>query len=132
MTTVDPVTATLLFVERINAGDLDGLTELLTEDHRFIEDAGGMERGREKMRAGWAGYFAAYPDYRIHVHQVLRGGRGVAIVGTTTGSHLPPEVEKKGTVLWTAELRDGRVEEWRIYTSQENAHEARQEHDMPP
>jgi uncharacterized protein (TIGR02246 family) len=107
----------LKFVDTINAGDPEGLTKLQTEDFTFIDMSGNITRGRQD----WADYFVAYPEYKIHVHNVLTGGNGVAIIGTTTGSHLPPEVEEKETVLWTAEIRNGLVAEWRIYTDIEEA-----------
>lgn len=40
----------------------------------------------------------------------------MAIIGKTTDSHIPPEVEEKETVLWTAEIQNGLVAEWRIYS----------------
>lgn len=106
----------LKFVECINDGDTDGLFELQTEDFTFIDVSGNVERGRQR----WD-YFSVYPKYRIHVEHVLTGGNGVAIIGKTTGSHVPPEVEDEETVLWTAEIRDGLVAEWRIYTDIEEA-----------
>ena len=54
-------------------------------------------------------------------------GNAVAIIGKTTGSHVPPEVEEHETVLWTAEIRDGLVAEWRIYSDIEEAKEKAQE-----
>jgi len=50
-----------------------------------------------------------------------QGGNGVAIIGKTTGSHVPPEVEENETVLWTAEIRGGLVAEWRIFSDIEEA-----------
>jgi ketosteroid isomerase-like protein len=104
---------TMKFVEVINAGDSKALTELQTEDFTLIDMAGDVFRGRD----GWQGYFSAYPKYRIHVQHVLLSGDGVAIIGKTTGSHVPPEVEEHETVLWIAEIRDGLVAEWRIYSN---------------
>lgn len=53
----------------------------------------------------------------------------MAIIGKTTGSHVPPEVEEKETVLWTAEIRNGLVAEWRIYSDIEEAKkEAKESH----
>ena len=103
----------LKFLEVINAGDPERLIKLQTEDFTFIDTAGDVTRGRD----GWPSYFSSYPKYKIHVQHVLTGGNGVAIIGKTTGSHVPPEVEEKETVLWTAEIRDGLVAEWRIYTN---------------
>jgi hypothetical protein len=100
------------FVEAINNGDSKALIELQTEDFTLIDAEGEIFRGR----SGWEGYFADYPEYKIHIQNVLTGGNGVAIIGKTTGSQVPPEIEKKETVLWTAEIRDNLVAEWRLYT----------------
>jgi len=107
----------LKFVKVINAGDSEGLIKLQTEDFTLIDMAGDVYRGRD----GWQGYFSAYPKYKIHVQHVLLSGNCVAIIGKTTGSHVPPEVEAEETVLWTAEIRDDLVAEWRIYSDIEEA-----------
>jgi ketosteroid isomerase-like protein len=100
------------FVEAINNGDSKALIKLQTEDFTLIDADGDVFRGRD----GWEDYFSAYPKYRIHVQHVLTGGNGVAIIGKTTDSQVAREIEEKETVLWTAEIRDGRVAEWRLYT----------------
>ncbi len=109
------VDVVLRFVEYINAQDVKGLDTLMTEDFTFIDYGGKVECGKDVMRKGWIGYFTDFPKYKIHVQHVLRGGNGVALIGKTTGSHIPSEVEEKEIVLWTAEIRDGLVAEWRIY-----------------
>ena len=60
MTATDTV---LEFMERINRRDAEGLAALMTEDHVFTDSLGQTVRGREKMRAGWKGYFAFCPDF---------------------------------------------------------------------
>ena len=100
------------FVKAINDGDSKALINLQTEDFTLIDADGGVFRGRD----GWEDYFSAYPKYKIHVRQVLTGGKGVAIIGKTTGSQIPREIEEKETVLWTAEIREELVAEWRLYT----------------
>jgi ketosteroid isomerase-like protein len=118
-----PKSVALKFVEVINAGDSKALIELQTEDFTLIDMAGDVFRGRD----GWQDYFSAYPKYKIHVHHVLMSGNAVAIIGKTTGSHVSPEVEEHEAVLWTAEIRDGLVAEWRIYSDIEEAKEKVQE-----
>ncbi len=113
----------LKFVDAINAGDSERLITHQTEDFTFIDMSGGTTRGRQ----GWEDYFSSYPDYTIHVHTVLLGGNGVAIIGKTTGSHVLPEVEKIWNILWTAEIRNNLVAEWRIYTDIEEAKKKVQE-----
>jgi ketosteroid isomerase-like protein len=106
-----PTEIALTFIECINAGDADRLTTLMTEDFTFIDKTGNVTQGRER----WD-YFDQYPHYRIHVQHILTSGNGIAIIGKTTGSHVPPEFEEKETVLWTAEIREELVAEWRIYS----------------
>jgi hypothetical protein len=113
----------LRFVEVINAGDSEELIKLQTEDFTLIDMGGDMYCGRN----GWQDYFSAYPKYKIHVQHVLMSGNGVAIIGKTTGSHVPPEVEEREIVLWTAEIHNGLVAEWRIYSDIEEAKEKAQE-----
>ncbi len=107
----------LKFVETINAGDPEKLISLQTEDFTFTDMSGNTERGRQ----GWHDYFSDFPEYKIHVKNIFTGGNGVAIIGRTTGSHVLPEIEKKETVLWTAEILNGLVSQWRIYTDTDEA-----------
>jgi ketosteroid isomerase-like protein len=106
-----PTDIALKFVEYINTGDADGLTTLMTEDFTSIDKAGEVTHGRQH----WD-YFTQYPHYRIHVKHILTSGDGVAIIGKTTGSHVPSELEEKELVLWTAVIREGLVAHWRIYS----------------
>ncbi len=102
----------LKFVEAINNGDSKALVKLQTEDFTLIDAEGDVFCGR----SGCEDYFTAYPKYKIHIQKILTGGDAVAIIGKTTGSQVPPEIEEKETVLWTSEIRDGLVAEWRLYT----------------
>ncbi|MFQ5834037.1 MAG: nuclear transport factor 2 family protein [Candidatus Thorarchaeota archaeon] len=109
----------LKFVDCINAGDSIGLMALQTEDFTFIDYDGDAHHGRDS----WHSYFRDYPDYKIHVRHLITSGNGVAIIGDTTGCHVGPDVEKKWTILWTAEARDESVAKWRIYS---DVHEVRE------
>lgn len=106
----------LSFVEKINAQDADGLSKLMTDDFRFIDYEGNINEGREMMRKGFASYFSSYPKYKIIVEKICQSGNDVAIIGKTTGSHAPPEIEAKWTLIWIAKIENGLVAEWRIYS----------------
>ena len=109
---VDSVSVVLKFIEIINAGNPQRLVSLQTEDFTFIDMGGDRFIGRD----GWEIYFSDYPDYKIHVERILLSGEGVAVIGKTTGSHLDPSIEVLETVLWIAEVKDGLVSKWRIYS----------------
>jgi hypothetical protein len=45
----------------------------------------------------------------------------VVIIGKTTGSDVPPEIEEGETLVWTTEAKDGLIGEWRVYSGEEYA-----------
>jgi len=113
----------LEFVEKINDQDADGLSRLMTEDFVFVDYEGEVFAGREVMRDGFAEYFSNFPEYKIHVERVCVSGRDVAFIAKTTGSHVPPELEKDEILVFIAMIEGGLVAEWRIYTDLEDVKE---------
>lgn len=126
MDDLSPSSIVLKFVECINQGDLEGIALLTSQEYKFTDIPGRVYifRGKESIKQSWDEYLSAFPNYKIHVHHVLESGNGVAIIGKTTGSHVPPEIEEKEIVLWTAQIRDGLISEWRIYSGSEYAQES--------
>jgi hypothetical protein len=111
---------TLKFIDCINSGDSEGLKALQNEDFTLIDMEGDEFVGRD----GWEGYFADYPDYRIHVEKIMFCGTNVAIIGKTIGSHVNPKVEVLETVLWLADIENGLVSKWQIYSNLDEAKKA--------
>ena len=55
------------FVERINAGDIDGIVALMVPDHRFVDSLGREILGREDMKSAWVEYYRVVcADRRRH------------------------------------------------------------------
>lgn len=95
----------------INTGDLAGLESLMTPDHEFIDGAGGRVIGRSACLDAWAGFFAAFPDYRNHFEEEVERGDGVAVViGRSTCS----EPALDGPARWRAVVKDGLVAVWQV------------------
>ena len=109
MDAFDVMMVALRFNEKINQRDLDGLVELMTEDHIFIDNSGEVDQDMEK---GWSEFFANYPDYRNIFTSVTVHDSVVVMVGYSTCSKEP---RLNGPSLWTAKVRSGRVSEWRVY-----------------
>lgn len=111
-----PIAAVVSFIDRINHGDVPGLADLMTDDHRLVVLDEVPVVGREANRTAWQGYASAYPDYVIYPHEIVERDGRVAVVGHTTGSHLglPDEDETRLTVIWLAEVRAGRLASWQI------------------
>ena len=114
------VETVLNFINCINQRDADKLAELMTEDHVFIDSLGQAVRGREKMRAGWRGYYAFCPDYWVSHEQILSDRNVVAVFGAAGGTiaangKLPPENKWRTPAAWLAVVENGLVKEWRVY-----------------
>ena len=83
----DPIEIATSFIERINAADVAGLYELMTEDHIFQDALGERFIGREKMRHGWTQYFAMVGNYKVYVQNYFMNEDNVAMFGTASGSY---------------------------------------------
>jgi len=105
------------FVDYANAGERELVDSLVVEDIKFTDIAGDVYIEKEFMSS----YLKAYPNYKIDIQQMFRGGSGVAFSGKTRGSHVPAEIEFEETLIWTAEVRDGLISEWRIYLDEDHA-----------
>ena len=74
------------FIDRINAHDVAGLAALMSDDHTFIDAHGNEVSGKDKMTAGWRGYFDWFPDYFIEIVDVFEKGDSLALFGFAGGS----------------------------------------------
>jgi ketosteroid isomerase-like protein len=112
------------FAAAIGRRDAAALAEMMTENHRFVDSLGNVVEGREKMRAGWAGYFRMVPDYSITVDEVYGEGSVVVLVRSAQGTYsadgqLHAENHWRTPAVFRAVVEDGRVAEWRVFADNE-------------
>ncbi len=107
----DPASIIRNFNNCINNQDLEGLAALMSADHVFIDSSDDVHNGKELMVAGWKQFFEQYPDYRNHFKQIEARGDLVLITGHSTCAYEALD----GPALWTAKVREGQVQEWRVY-----------------
>jgi ketosteroid isomerase-like protein len=107
------------FVRKINEHDADGLAQLMTPDHAFVDSLGRSFRGRDEMRRGWLEYFALFSDYTITVGDVFEKHRTVVLVGKASGVYTDPRSSKRTKwripAAWKAVVANGRVKEWHVF-----------------
>jgi len=119
-----PQTVAHAFVKAINHRDIDKLSELMSDDHRFVDSLGTVVQGREKMRDGWAGYFRMVPDYTVTVDETFSEGAIVVMLGSAEGTYakdgqLLPENFWRTPAAWRAQIKDEKIAEWRVYADNE-------------
>jgi ketosteroid isomerase-like protein len=118
------------FIARINDHNVDGLSAILSEDHRFIDSLGSVFIGRETLRTGWADYFRLVSEYRITVHEFAEGGSSLLLVGSVAGRS--GGVDWNVPAAWRAVVRDGLIAEWQVYVDNEPLRASLRFPDPPP
>ena len=108
------------FIAAINRRNLSEISDLMTADHTFVDSAGRIESGRERMIAGWEQYFRLFPDFKIEIESILGDKGHVAVFGSTSGIYngkrgLVPENRIEMPAAWKAAVEGGKVKHWQVY-----------------
>jgi len=111
MAEIDPKLVVMQFNQCINNRALEGLADLMTADHTFIDNSDDVHRSKEANIRSWGEFFELYPDYRNHFSIVESRANLVLAIGHSTCSYDPLD----GPALWTAKVEGERVAEWRVY-----------------
>lgn len=114
MTTTDPKSIALQFNDCINNRNIDGLAQLMKDDHTFIDTADRTVHGKQNCLSAWREFFRLFPDYKNIFKTVKAKGSFVTMIGHSTCS----DQRLEGPALWTAKIIDEKVAEWRVYEDQ--------------
>ena len=101
----------LAFNDAITRQDLTSLSQLMTDDHAFIDSDDNVLRGRERVLDAWSGFFDAFPDYRNVWTSLISADDLLIAIGRSVCASEP---RLDGPAIWTAKTRGGRVAEWRV------------------
>jgi limonene-1,2-epoxide hydrolase len=108
------------FIRAINRRDPSELSDLMTEDHTFVDSGGRIQSGRENMTARWKDYFRMFPDYEIRVERLLADKALVAVFGSASGTYngkrgLVAENRIAMPAAWKALVENGKIKLWQVY-----------------
>ena len=73
------------------------------------------------MEAGWRAYFGMCPDYWIRTDDAIAEGGAVLAVGEAGGTI--DGISWRTPAAWKAVVRDGKVEEWRVFADNKPVYE---------
>jgi ketosteroid isomerase-like protein len=112
------------FAGAINSHDIDRITDLMTDHHRFVDSLGAVVVGRGAMRSGWISYFQMVPDYTIQIDESFDRAGVIVMLGTARGTFAPDGQMRTGNewqtpAAWRALVEGDRVAEWRVYADNE-------------
>jgi len=108
------------FIDAINSSDVEGIIDLMTDDHAFIDSQGNKTTGKDKLKQAWTGYFGLFPDYRIEIKETLEKGSLICILGFASGTYKNLHDENNSNhwripAAWTAIIKDNKVLSWQVY-----------------
>jgi len=117
---MDALKIVIEFVAAINKHSVKAMSELMADNHRFIDTDGAEVEGRIPMKQGWISYFEMVPDYKITVTETFKSGNRVMLLGEASGTFttykmLKPENAWKTPAAWRAVVDNGKVTEWQVY-----------------
>jgi uncharacterized protein (TIGR02246 family) len=121
---LDVLKTAISFVEKINEHDVNGIAELMTDDHTFIDSMGIVMKGKKKMKTAWEGYLSWIPDYEITVVNTLLTGDSVGLFGTAKGMFAFDEKSESNKfeipAAWRAKVKDKLISEWQVFADNES------------
>jgi limonene-1,2-epoxide hydrolase len=108
------------FVAAINQVNINMMSDLMTEDHTFIDSGGRTDSGRDRMTKGWKEYFRMFPDYKIDLDNFFQEEHLVAAFGSARGTYNGKRGLVKENVIqmpaaWKAEVYNGKIKLWQVY-----------------
>ena len=110
-------TIALRFNDCINRADIHGLSDLMTDDHVFIDTANNRIEGKTRnIMQAWEPFFAFYPGYRNIFERVVSRGQTVIMQGYSICSVA---ILNNVRAIWVAEIKKEKVCLWHIYPDTE-------------
>lgn len=108
------------YIDRINHHDIDGLLQLMSDDHEFSDSTGVNIHGKEEMKLAWFDFFVNFPDYTIIPDDIVIEKELGAVFGIAKGTYLADgELTDKNKfkvpAAWKATIIDGKISEWKVF-----------------
>ena len=112
------------YIKKINEHDINGMLELTNETAAFIDSMGINTSGKSNIRSAWDVLLTFFPDYTVQVKDIISKNGMVAVFGTAKGTlatdgRILDENKFEIPASWTAIVKDGKIQKWRVYADNE-------------
>ena len=99
------------FNDCINNQDIEGLSDLMSEDHVFIDRDGKSHGPKSFMVDGWQGFFKMFPEYKNTFEKFNTSENQIYILGFAYWSKEEPY----DPVIWRGKIENNLIREWQIF-----------------
>lgn len=109
------------FIDSINTANVEGLYDLMSIDHEFIDSRGNSMIGNDNMKIAWTGYFDLFSDYKIEITDVLQNDSIIVLLGYASGTFKTNNDNNginnhwKVPASWKAIVDDEKIKLWQVY-----------------
>jgi ketosteroid isomerase-like protein len=113
------------FVKAINDHDVDGIINLMSEDHMFIDAMDNISVGKKAMREGWKEYYELFPDYQIEISDITENVSTIGLFGYASGTYknLTNNLDSnfwRIPASWKAIIENNKIKHWQVYCDYSN------------
>lgn len=110
----------LRFVKAINDHDVNGLIDLMSDDHTFIDAMDNKSVGIKGMKEAWEGYFELFPDYLIEISDITENESVTGLFGYVNATYKnltngPGTNFWRTPAAWKAIVENSKVKHWQVY-----------------
>lgn len=108
------------FVKQINNHNVEGIANLLTDDHSFVDAYGQCITGKEEMKKAWKVYFDWFPDYVISISEIIIGKQCTTMLGFASGTYKGIKNETNSfywrlPAAWKIIVENEKIKHWQVY-----------------
>jgi uncharacterized protein len=111
--------------ERINAGDIDGMLQLISPEIQYWtredEPDAGVLRGHREFAQFADSWLSAFDDYEVEIYEYIDAGDYVVVPGRAHGRGRNSGATVDAHETWVWRIRDGKAVECREYADKAQA-----------
>ncbi len=115
----ESVEIVIRFITAINSHNIDSISEMMSDDHKFTDSLGSVYRGKELMTQGWTDYLHMFPDYKIDIDEIYNDGDKIMFTGKASGTYHADKTTRENhwdiTAAWRALVIDDKIKEWQVF-----------------
>jgi ketosteroid isomerase-like protein len=115
----ESVEIVIRFITAINSHNIDLISEMMSDDHKFTDSLGSIYRGKDLMTRGWTNYLKMFPDYKIDIDEIFNDGEKIIFTGKASGTYMADKTIKENhweiNAAWRALVINDKIKEWQVF-----------------
>jgi ketosteroid isomerase-like protein len=116
----ESVEVVIRFITAVNNRNIESISGLISDDHKFTDSLGNVFRGKEVMTKGWINYLQIFPDYKIEFDEIYDKENKIMFTGKASGTYLKSDIQSEENhwvinAAWRALVENGKIKEWQVF-----------------